>query len=725
MKIKISVFILITLLSAPCFRPGSALGANKSGMLNRVMKTVLVMPAAAPSDEEERNDLSGFRTSLSVAGIHFSELPVKQLNSRNLRGCDMIVLPYASAKDLKPAAIESVREAVALGANLVFDGICELAVGFGIKPGKEYISVKQIKDNLFPGIPLYWQKPAMVRPVSEPAGRNCRVLCADEASGAPLAIGSRYGKGNFIYFSTFFDPVSGKGYSRFPFLIEMFSGVFGYVPLAERKISAMYFDPGSRNFMDIEKLAKFWRGHGVQRVYAGAWYFLDDNRYDCERLVRVCHENGILVYCWLELPMVSMKFWNTYPMWREKTATLADAQLDWRYLMNLADPECLRKVLQETGELLRKYDWDGVDLAELYFESTGGPSDPAHLTPMNDIVRKEFRAVNGFDPVEIFNPSSPHYIENDRGSWGKFAEYRKELCNRLKTHLLDFLYGIRLEKKNFEIIITAIDASQMPQLEEYISEDTDYLLSLLRKYPITLQAEDEWMCWIGKPERYDTLGKYYRGFVRDGSRLELDFNVVESHVKGAGGLPAEKPTGEEVRQVVYNIALNVPRPAFYSEDTLYEHDFRNINTVLARDAVITQKRGMQWKIKTPYMVTLHTGDDDVVALLDNEAWFAGQGEEIIVPAGEHILKFKPKARAEHNPRLYYISGELKGARFLYDAIEFSYAEDISSCYAVLSKEPKKIYIDNKRSECAVYSSAGGFSLKLPGGKHTVRVNTGR
>ena len=55
----------------------------------------------------------------------------------------------------------------------------------------------------------------------------------------------------------------------------------------------------------------------------------------CASLIEACHRHGILVYVWLELPHVSEKFWADHPEWREKTALLQDAQLDWRKLMNL------------------------------------------------------------------------------------------------------------------------------------------------------------------------------------------------------------------------------------------------------------------------------------------------------------------------------------------------------------------------------------------------------
>jgi len=49
------------------------------------------------------------------------------------------------------------------------------------------------------------------------------------------------------------------------------------------------------------------------------------------------------------LPHVSERFWADHPEWREKTALLQDAQLDWRKLMNLTNPDASAAVAAGTG----------------------------------------------------------------------------------------------------------------------------------------------------------------------------------------------------------------------------------------------------------------------------------------------------------------------------------------------------------------------------------------
>jgi hypothetical protein len=67
--------------------------------------------------------------------------------------------------------------------------------------------------------------------------------------------------------------------------------------------------------------------------------------------------------------------------------------------MNLSNPDCFRAVSAGVKDLIGRFDWDGVNLAELYFESLEGLSNPSRFTPMNDNVRAQFRAVGGFDPI--------------------------------------------------------------------------------------------------------------------------------------------------------------------------------------------------------------------------------------------------------------------------------------------------------------------------------------
>jgi RNA polymerase sigma factor (sigma-70 family) len=141
----------------------------------------------------------------------------------------------------------------------------------------------------------------------------------------------------------------------------------------------------------------FRRGRAavIRGLQVAAWIYSDpDGERDSylRQLLEDCHRRGILVFAWLELPHVSEKFWLDHPEWREQTAARQDAHLDWRKLMNLANPECFRAAAEGVGGMLRRFDWDGVNLAELYFESLQGQDNPSRFTPFNQDVRGQLRA---------------------------------------------------------------------------------------------------------------------------------------------------------------------------------------------------------------------------------------------------------------------------------------------------------------------------------------------
>jgi hypothetical protein len=183
-----------------------------------------------------------------------------------------------------------------------------------------------------------------------------------------------------------------------------------------------------------------------------------------------------------------------------------------------------------------------------------------------------------------------------------------------------------------------------------------------------------------------------------------------------------------MRQIAYHMDLSGSRAAFYSEDSVYENDYRNIAAVLARQANVQHEGDMQWRVDTPSMVSLRTGKKDLITRLDGELWFAADGESVIVPAGSHSLEFETESRyfdmSSIKPRLNYISGELKGANFYNNAIELSYDSGEAPCYAVVSKRPGRLYVDGKRASLNVLEGDNGFSVKLPAGIHAVKINVG-
>ncbi len=715
---RLKQLLLLAIILLLVFSPGDVINAQH---FQAVKKCLFVNPPhSVKLSNAESNDLKSLGNSIFVSGLIFDKISADSLSPGTMANYNLLILPAVSAKSLSPKQLTVVDEALMSGVNLLFFGPSQLQEKLGIKLQENPISINQIRDFQFPDLTLYWTTVSNVRPI-ESAGKNYKILCVDDSTEYPIGISSTLGKGRFVYFSTYFDPNTTKGYSRFPFLIETIRSEFDIKALAELKTMEMYFDPGMRDTVKIENLVQFWRKNKIKRIHAGGWYY--DSDYDYTKLIKACHENGILVYCWFEPPMISQTFWDKHPEWREKTATNRDAAIDWRLLMNLADTNCRNQIFKEWNTFQMSHDFDGVNFAELYFDpSPVGPNLPENFTPMNLQVRNQFKKQSGFDPVELFDANGPHYWKSHPADWKTFANYRKDLCYQLKDQYLGFLYKIKEQKKDFEVMLTVLDVSLTPELSDFIAEDTQNTLKLYKKYGATMQIEDPSNCWGLTPERYFKMGEFYRKYIKGPNKLLFDCNVVGSHEKGEGGFPSEKPSGEEIRQITYNMSTHINRPVFYSEDAINKNDWLNISNTLARDTKIKAIKPTVWSLTANNTVLIHTGLTSADLKLDGRNWYAGEGDAVIIPKGIHTLETNQNESFKPFTGIISISGELFSADFRKDEIGFSYTEDFVPCYVTIGRQPVSIYIDDKKTDCPVYQNTDSeFTLKLPAGKHKVKI----
>ena len=286
------------------------------------------------------------------------------------------------------------------GAFIVIEGTSALAESFGFHVStKPKVMVRSVQDVRAPKLHIIWEKSLELPVVEMP--KEARVFAAERWQSVPLMAGFKRGKGAVLWIAA---PLGPHGYERFPYVPQALTDLGLEAPFRSERLWA-FFDSAYRSRVDIDYFAARWKAAGIGALHIAAWHYWERDPQGDEylrKLIDACHRNGIIVYAWLELPHVSEKFWDQHPEWREKTALLQDAQLDWRKLMNLTNRDAFAAVSKGVRDLIGAFDWDGVNLAELYFESLEGFDNPARMTPMNDDVRAEFRAKEGFDPIEIF-----------------------------------------------------------------------------------------------------------------------------------------------------------------------------------------------------------------------------------------------------------------------------------------------------------------------------------
>ena len=601
----------------------------------------------------------------------------------------------ASASVEWPARVER-------GAILILEGESSLADLFGFRRAKkDPVRVQSLSDVHRPTLPIVWEK-GLELPLFE-IPENAQVFARERWTGAPMTAGLKRGAGAILWVAA---PPGERGHERFPYLLNALADLGMEPPFRSNRLWA-FFDSAYRTRVDVDYFAARWRKAGIAALHVAAWHnFEPDAERDAylKKLIEACHREGILVYAWFELPHVSEKFWADHPEWREQTAVLQDAQLDWRKLMNLTNRECFRAVSAGVCATVDRFDWDGVNLAELYFESLEGIANPSRFTPMNADVRALFQQEEGFDPRELFGARA------DEASRRKFLDFRAGLVRRMQLEWIAELDLTRRERPDLDLVLTHVDDRFDTGMRDSIGADAAGVLPMLDTHSFTFLIEDPATVWHLGPERYSAIAERYRALTPRKDRLAIDLNIVDRY---QNVYPTKQQTGTELFQLVHRAAGSFARVALYFENSLLPPDLKLLPSAAAAVSRV-EHLGPKTVIDSAGGVGIPWKGG---AKVDGQLWPAQDDETLWLPAGPHAVE---PAAPVAGPRLTHLNGDLKAAQAVNaHTVEFTY-QSASRAIAIISRKPLKLQIDGIDEKLKL---AGPATLLLPRGQHVVTLTT--
>jgi hypothetical protein len=603
----------------------------------------------------------------------------------------VIVLPAGT-----PAAAATWRPAAERGAIVVLEGSSEFATALGFSPTARRVPVRQVRDSRDETLPVIWERSVELPVYSTPA--EARIFVRERWTNAPLAAGLRLGEGAVLWVAA---SPGEQGRERFPYLLQALADLGLRAPFRSGRLWA-FFDGSYRLRADPDYLARRWRDAGIGALHVAAWHYYEpDAERDAflRRVIEACHRRAIVVYAWLELPHVSEKFWNDHPEWREKTALLQDAHLDWRKLMNLANPACAREVKRGVGELARRFDWDGINLAELYFESLEGIDNPSRFTPFNDEVRAEFRARHGADAVDVVrNPG------HELG--GKLLEFRAELAQRMQEEWLGELGAIRKRLPQLDLVLTHVDDKFDTRMREAIGAESARLLPQLEKHDFTFLIEDPATIWHLGPQRYPQIAEKYDTPHKE--KLAIDINIVDRY---QDVYPTKQQTGTELFQLVHLSAQAFARVALYFENSIRKADLALLGSAAAQVSRVERVAG-RLVLETKSGVGIPWAGP---AMVNGRLWPVASDETLWLPPGPVAVEVTAAAPPL---RVLDFNGDLQTAAVQNGGVEISYQSQ-HRAVAVLDRRPDGVEIDGAAVEANWIADGGRHALILPRGQHVV------
>jgi len=650
----------------------------------------------------------------------------------DLTDCNLLIVPFTSADLLSKDASDKIVEFVEEGGNLVTDRKNNLIQKLGVTFTNSQFNLHFIRDKFYPEEPISWKNSPLAYKFNYNA--DDEIFCEDASSGLPVAIGRIIKEGKIIYLNTALDPSTPYGYSCYPYFMEYVDRFLGLQPVIKRENLDMYFDPGFRKNTSEEELIKRWVKSGIRVIHVAGWHQYPKYTYDYARLIKLAHANGILVYAWIEPPQVSQKFWTEHPEWREKNYLNQDIHKDevlkasWRYPVAMTDKQCFNAATEVYLDLLKKYDFDGVNIAELNFEAGKGFSDPMVFTPMHPSACKEFKGRYGYDLRDIFKPDSPYYWKNNPKVKQQVTRYRVDKIYELHDALLSSVYNFAKSRKGFTVVVTFYDSYFSPEVTAYHGVSSDKMIELQKIYNFMLQPEDPENKWSTNPKRYIEMGRLYAQKMSDSTKLMLDLNILNFRGKDEiTPFPTLIQTGIESYQLINAASKGAPRFTIYSESSCNPQDISFFS--YASSGMVNYKSvDGGFKGSSPYSFVLQLPKNIKAISVDGENVIGYRENNYLIPAGEHTIKIHLNdipgfSTEELQPQLLSFTGNLLSIDYEMRKVSFNYKGD-ERTLASFNNKPTSIQVDGKDYGFEVLRGNDCFTVMLPAGKHLVEIVTG-
>jgi hypothetical protein len=368
--------------------------------------------------------------------------------------------------------------------------------------------------------------------------------------------------------------------------------------------------------------------------------------------------------------------------------------------------------------LLTALPWDGVDVAELYFETPDGFDDVESLTPFSDWVRMDFASQHAMDPRDFFNTSSPNFRSDNPDAFDSFLTYRKELCLALNREVIQFVQGLEVGPLHTtpSVMLTLIDTVLDTAVGDAIGIDTRQFMALQHELDFDLNIEDPYTLWSQGPERYRMIASAYIDEISPGARLAVDINIVE---RGDTLVPHTQQTGLEFLSLLHEAASSGVLPCIYSATSPYPFDFEYASAALIGDSCTSRlDHPDAYKVEAPFTVLLQTSVGNREVQLDGESWPCAAPDAVLVPAGSHRVELGPVNEATHALHVVAMNGELGSCVYREGRVELTYDER-RPVMVTLDRPVRTVLVDGAPMASPVADACDVSAIYLPKGKHVV------
>ena len=544
--------------------------------------------------------------------------------SRALLGISETAPPVAVAESVATTAATTAA-ASRLPAQLAMTaGVAEPSPESVVVPNGQRLVAERLRSTDMRGIRVRWDVNVGTVDPSVPG----RVLASTLDGAAALFLSL---DGRLLWSRPSLS--DGTATLRLPSLPQILSEQWGISPRVERRGFDLYVDPDEEGKVKPDVLTQRWADAGVRRVYVAGWKQNADVdwRYDYRALARAAHKRHLEVYAWLEWPHVDFSFWRRHADCRERTAEGRVGKVNWRELVAVEVPDCFEAAWAQTRTILRAADFDGVNIADLTFDSPYfGPRAPEYYTPFHPDVRRDFANEYGFDPIDLVRDGPRGWKKNPVGLqiW---QAYRARLLKDVYAKLLSRIEGVPAGR---HIVVTLMDDRADGEIGKLVRDNsaqaTKSLLALRATHPFELQLRDPVPF---RSQDTTTVVAVYSPARAGEPILAVDF--VRRGLVGSERI-TDRPVGLELYQNVADAARATTTVSLFGSGAIAPDDLGWIRFALAASTATVREHDGLVETSSSRSFTLRLRGRARQILIDGER--AGSGTSVDVPAGVHTIR---------------------------------------------------------------------------------------
>ncbi len=267
-------------------------------------------------------------------------------------------------------------------------------------------------------------------------------------------------------------------------------------------------------------------------------------------------------------PPTDVSIYRAHPEWRQRMLGGVDGKFDWRVYVCPTRPEVVRAYCEKVAASMRAGNYDGVQLAEPWFEQWGGPEiSPGKPRPayacVCDACVSAFRGRAGVDAREmLMRGDSPVYWRKEgagREAYRKWVEFRAGVVTTMTRELARAARAAR-PGATVNVMVLSDARVEPGKAREYQAIDLERLV--LDAQPDILTLQDAWQDWTRPPLPPSFVADYARAYREPLLKLKPDLFIM-SHAD-IGSAAASKRSWDWIREfAAETVKSGLGAPSFY------------------------------------------------------------------------------------------------------------------------------------------------------------------